>query len=76
MADRALRTDPIPIDPHFSVAFFAELWSVSDDTVRRWFEDLPGVLKLSKPSNSRRRSRVELRIPFSLAMKVYEERTR
>jgi hypothetical protein len=33
------------------------------------------VLKLSKPTRNGRRSRVELRIPLSLAMKVYREHT-
>lgn len=73
-----MRTDvqPITIDPHFSPGFYAELWGVSESTVVRWFQDLPGVLKLSKPSRKGRRSRVELRIPFSLAMEVYRERTK
>ncbi len=66
---------PIPIDPHYSPQFYAELWGVSPSTVTRWFQDVPGVLKLSKPSRSGRRARVELRIPFSLAMRVYEQRS-
>jgi hypothetical protein len=67
---------PIPIDPHFSVGFYGELWGVSQSTVLRWFQDLPGVLKLNDTSKNGRRARIELRIPFSLAMQVYEERTR
>ncbi len=66
---------PLPIDPHYSPQFYAELWGVSPSTVTRWFQDVPGVLKLSKPSRSGRRARVELRIPFSLAMRVYEQRS-
>ena len=65
---------PIVIDPHYSTAFYAELWGVSRDTVERWFQDEPGVLKLSKPVKNGRRARVELRIPISLAMKTYRER--
>jgi hypothetical protein len=67
---------PILIDPHFSPQFYAELWNTSDSTVIRWFRDLEGVLKLSKPSKNGRRTRIELRIPFSLAMRVYREKTR
>jgi len=67
---------PIPIDPHYSPQFYAELWGVSPSTVTRWFQDERGVLKLSKPSRSGRRARVELRIPFTLAMRIYEERSR
>ena len=67
---------PIPIDPHHSAKFYAELWGLSETTVVRWFQDLEGVLKLSTPSKNGRRARLELRIPFSLAMRVYRERTR
>ena len=68
--------EPIAIDPHFSPQFYAEWWGMSASTVVRWFQDMAGVLKLSNPARNGRRSRVELRIPFSLAMKVYRERCR
>ena len=68
--------DPITIDPHYSPQFYAELWGISSSTVVRWFEDREGVLKLTKPVRNGRRTRVELRIPFSVAMLVYRERTR
>lgn len=67
---------PVEVEAHFSPQWYAELWGVSGDTVVRWFQDLPGVLKLSKPAKNGRRQRVELRIPLSLAMKVYGERTK
>ena len=67
---------PIPIDPHFSPQFLAELWGISASTATRWFQDRPGVLKLTKPSRNGGRARVELRIPFSLAMQVYQEHSR
>ena len=65
----------VRLDQHYSPQFYAELWGVSRDTIVRWFQDLPGVLKLSGPRRRGRR-RVELRIPYRLAQKVYEERTR
>jgi hypothetical protein len=65
----------IVLDQHYSPQFYAELWGVSPDTIVRWFQDVHGVLKLSKPGK-RGRTRVELRIPFRLAMKIYEDRTR
>jgi hypothetical protein len=68
--------EPIRIDQHFTPQFYAELWGLSVSTVTRWFQDLDGVLKLSKPAKNGKRIRVELRIPFSLAMHVYHERTR
>jgi hypothetical protein len=68
--------EPVKIDQHFSPNFYAELWGLSSDTIVRWFQDLPGVLKLSKPVGKGKRVRVELRIPLSLAMQVYRERSK
>jgi hypothetical protein len=68
--------DNVVIDPHYSPQFYAELWGIAASTVVRWFQDEPGVLKLSAPARNGRRTRVELRIPFSLAMRIYRERTR
>ena len=68
--------EPITVDPHYSPQFYAELWGMSPSTVVRWFQDTEGVLKLAKPSKNGRRIRVELRIPFSLAMREYRQRTR
>ena len=67
---------PIVVDPHFSPQFYAELWGTSPSTVVKWFQDMDGVLRLSIPAKNGKRGRVELRIPFSLAMCVYRERTR
>jgi hypothetical protein len=66
---------PVVVDQHYSPQFYAELWGISVSTVVRWFEDLPGVLKLNKRSRNGKRVRVELRIPFSLALQVYREHT-
>jgi hypothetical protein len=66
---------PIVIDPHYSPQFYAELCGTSPSTVVRWFQDADGVLKLSTPSKNGKRTRVELRIPHSLAMREYRRRT-
>ena len=68
--------EPIVVDPHYSPQFYAELWGLSVSTVVRWFQDLDGVLKLGKSGKNGSRGRVEMRIPFSLAMRVYAERTK
>ena len=67
---------PIPVDPHYSPQFYAELWGISASTVVRMFQDQDGVFKLAKPSKNGKRTRVELRIPFSLAMRKYREQSR
>jgi hypothetical protein len=71
----ATEPKPVAIDPHYSPQFYAELWGTSPSTVIRWFQDMDGVLKLSKSPKNGKRSRVELRIPYSLAMAEYRRRT-
>jgi hypothetical protein len=66
---------PVTIDQHYSPQFYAELWGTSPSTVIRWFQDMDGVLHLSKPGKNGKRVRVELRIPYSLAMREYRRRT-
>lgn len=61
---------PALIHAHYSPRFYAELWQIPEATITRWFENERGVLKVA------RRTRIELRIPFALAKRVYEERTR
>ena len=65
----------VRLDQHYSPQFFAEIWGVSSDTIVRWFQDVPGVLKLSDVGKRGRR-RVELRIPYRLAAQIYQERTK
>ena len=70
-----IEPQPVVVDPHYSPQLYAELRGMSASTVVRWFQDTDGVLKLSTPSNNGKRTRVELRIPFSLAMREYRSRT-
>jgi hypothetical protein len=75
MKPSLIEPQPVVVDPHYSPQFFAELWGMSPSTVIRWFQDMEGVLKMSRPTKNGRRIRVELRIPFSLAMREYRRRT-
>jgi hypothetical protein len=56
---------------HYKVSELAEMWSASEDTIRRWFEDEPGVLKFGSKGERGRRRRLTLRIPESVAARVY-----
>jgi hypothetical protein len=72
-----------PLEVHYTADQVAEAWGVSADTVRRLFEQEPGVLVIEPPPGrySRRRYRT-LRIPASVADRVHRrlsvvnERTR
>jgi transcriptional regulator GlxA family with amidase domain len=59
-------------EQHFSVAQVADRWGLSEDTVRRLFENEPGVLVIEMPRSrlSRRRYRT-LRIPESVMEQVH-----
>jgi len=59
---------------HYSASEVAELWHVSALTVRRMFEDMPGVLKISHARllpNRERKPRTTLRIPASILEQVH-----
>lgn len=65
--------NPIIIDPHYGTGFYAEYCNVSVKTIERWFQDRDDVLKVGKESRGKR-TRVEIRIPWSVFMKVYREK--
>jgi hypothetical protein len=57
---------------HFRVRELAESWELSDDTVRKVFEAEPGVLHIgSEHSTGHKRRYCSLRIPASVAERVY-----
>ena len=64
-------------EQHFEPAELAELWKLDPATVRRMFQDERGVLKIGK-SNRRdgKRDYITLRIPRSVADRVWRERSR
>ena len=58
---------------HYTAAEVAAMWSLSKDTVRRMFQDEPGVLVLGGRSSSRKRRYVTLRIPLSVLERVHRQ---
>ena len=78
MKEAIATSDPGTVfERHFSPRALAELWNCSEDTIQRWFEDEPGVLKHGEASDTRgKRRKLYLRIPESIALKVYQERTK
>lgn len=59
-------------EKHYSVHEIAELWNLSDETIRRHFRDEPGVVTLGLKYSHKKRSYVVLRIPESVAIRVHE----
>jgi hypothetical protein len=55
---------------NFSVAEVAALWNLSTDTIRKLFEDEPGVIPLGNPNPRGKRRRITLRIPRDVMERV------
>jgi hypothetical protein len=55
-----------PVEQHYSVQEVADALHLSEKTIRRYFEDEPGVIKLSPRKNRGGRTRFVLRIPQSV----------
>ncbi len=66
-----------PFERHFTPRDLAEIWKLDETTIRRIFQDQPGVMKVGK-ANRRdgKRDYVTLRIPESVAERIYRERSR
>ena len=57
---------------HYSIRDLAELWNLSEDSVRRLFHNVSGVLVFRRYRPGRRTYRT-IRIPESVALRVYQE---
>lgn len=67
----------IPFARHFTVTELAEIWRLDETTIRRMFQDESGVFKIGKMNRrDGKRDYVTLRIPESVARRVYEKRSR
>lgn len=62
------------LEPHYSVQVLAEMWRLDESTIRRIFEEAPGVLRLANERRRGKRDYVTLRIPASVAQREYERR--
>lgn len=56
---------------HFSPEELGEVWGLSADTIRRMFENEPGVLMHERSRKHRSRRYRTLRIPESVALRVH-----
>jgi hypothetical protein len=62
---------------HFTAAELADIWRLDETTIRRMFQDVPGVLRIGKSARrDGKRDYVTLRIPEAVALRVWQERTR
>jgi hypothetical protein len=58
---------------HYTVQELATEWGVSEDTIRKMFEDEPGILRHGKSVNRRGKRRyLSIRIPEEVAQRVHQ----
>ena len=62
------------LEPHYTLAEIARMWKLSLSTVLRLFREEPGVLRIGN-TNSKKREKVSIRIPASVAIRVHERLT-
>ena len=70
-----MQTQETTFERHYSVDELTELWSMSDDFVRRLFMDEPGVVVFFKHRPGKRAYRI-LRIPESVVQRVHRRMRR
>ena len=65
------------LERHFTLAELAKAWHTSWYTLKSWFRDEPGVIRYGgqKLKKGRQRTHVSLRVPESVARRVYRDRT-
>lgn len=71
-----IRAEETAFERHFTPKQLAELWLLHESTIRRLFIDEPGVLKYGGPFRRGRRGYFTLRIPESVAKRVYARKAR
>jgi hypothetical protein len=70
-AESRIEAESPALERCYSPEQIAELWSLSPDTVRRIFGNEPGVLAIERPRIYGKRHYRTLRIPESVAQRVY-----
>jgi hypothetical protein len=67
-------------EKHYSPQQIGAVWGISANTVRRIFQDMPGVMTISLPRRlvrgKDRAPRTTLRIPASVAEIAHQQRSR
>jgi hypothetical protein len=65
------------LERHYTLGELSESWHMSLATLRAWFINEPGVIKFgtAKLNKGRKRVYVSLRVPESVARRVYRRRT-
>jgi hypothetical protein len=63
---------PVSVERHYAPYEVAELWHFNVETIRRLFQDEPGVVVLQSPVKRGRRGYKTIRIPQSILERVHK----
>ncbi len=63
----------LALEQHFTLPELAKRWNVDYKTVQRWFENRDDVLRFGTGHRPMKRRHVSIRVPVSVAEKVYRE---
>jgi len=63
----------VAFEKHYCVSEVAELWGLSERTIRRIFNDEPGVIKWENAETRFKRGYTTLRIPESVVQRVHRK---
>jgi len=61
------------LEKHYTVSEVAELWSLSEETIRKIFRQDPAVLRIGVGEKLHKRGYVLLRIPESVLLRTHEK---
>jgi len=75
MAEQLNRADFM--ERHYTITELAKAWHMSYNHLREWFRNEEGVIRFgtAKLTKSRKRTNIQLRVPESVARRVYRQRT-
>jgi hypothetical protein len=79
MPSQALKESPLPeFERHYTLSELAAHWRMSVGTLRVWFENEPGIVRYGtgKLSKGKQRTYVSIRVPESVAVRVYQRMTK
>lgn len=65
--------DGFSTERHYSVGELAKLWSLSEKTIRRIFENEPGVLCWGSPEKKFKRGYKTMRIPETVVLRIHRQ---
>jgi hypothetical protein len=65
----------MPWERHYNLTQLSNRWGFARGTLARWFEDEPGILRLGgfRLRRGRKSAYISMRIPESVAMRVYRK---